>query len=74
MQVRCSVYGSCSTDAIETATHRISRQRVWVQVVHGELAVNGALLFPGDGLAVVETDTLSLQAHADAEALVFDMI
>ena len=34
----------------ETTSYAIQRRRVWVQVVHGQLAVNGARLYPGDVL------------------------
>lgn len=56
------------------AEHTVARRRVWVQVIAGQLDVNGALLYPGDGLAVVEAEALKLSAHEDVEALVFDMI
>ena len=59
----------------QVAEHGVQRRRVWVQVITGTLEVSGALLFPGDGLAVVEADTLSLRADSgDVEALIFDMI
>lgn len=57
----------------EAARHPIRRARSWVQVVHGQLAVNGALLYPGDGLAVTEASVLELEAHGDTEALIFDL-
>jgi redox-sensitive bicupin YhaK (pirin superfamily) len=59
----------------QVAEHSVQRRRVWVQIITGTLEVSGALLFPGDGLAVVEADTLSLRADSgDVEALIFDMI
>jgi redox-sensitive bicupin YhaK (pirin superfamily) len=53
--------------------HALRRDRAWVQVVRGELDVNGALLQPGDGLAVVDAGALTLKAHSDVEALLFDL-
>ncbi|MEN0065092.1 MAG: pirin family protein [Myxococcota bacterium] len=47
--------------------------RSWVQVIAGELVVNDAVLKPGDGLAVVDAERLTLQANEAAHALVFDL-
>jgi len=58
----------------ESAEHHALRHRVWVQVVHGQLAINGTQLQPGDGLAITAASALRFEAHADTEALVFDMI
>ncbi len=60
-----------SGDTIELP---LRRTRAWVQVVRGELELNGALLRAGDGAAVTETGPLRLAAHQQAEALVFDLI
>ncbi|MCB9781136.1 MAG: pirin family protein [Alphaproteobacteria bacterium] len=62
----------------ETAARPLRRRRAWVQVVRGTLEVEGALLQPGDGLAIDaradETPpTLRLTAHDDVEALLFDL-
>lgn len=51
-------------------------RRAWLQVIHGNLEANGALLFPGDGLSIAEADTVRLQAHSadrPVEALLFDL-
>ena len=49
-------------------------RHAWVQVVRGELAVNGALLQAGDGLAVESAETIELVAGDSAvEALLFDL-
>lgn len=45
----------------------------WVQVVHGELRIDGETLAPGDGLAVADRDQLAWQAQGDAEFLLFDL-
>jgi redox-sensitive bicupin YhaK (pirin superfamily) len=57
-----------------TAAHTLQRKRAWVQLIRGELVVNGAGLFPGDGLAVEAADTLQLVGTGDVEALVFDLL
>ena len=48
-------------------------RRLWLQVVAGDLAVNGVSVSAGDGLAISDEDALTLTADADAEALLFDM-
>ncbi len=48
-------------------------RRLWLQLVAGELDANGVTAGPGDGLAISDEDALTLTAHADAEALLFDM-
>jgi len=45
----------------------------WVQLVHGELQVDGVTLAPGDGLAVADREQLKLQASGDTEFLLFDL-
>lgn len=57
-----------------TAQHTLSRKRAWVQLIKGELVVNGAGLFPGDGLAVDAADVLDIVGTGDVEALVFDLL
>jgi len=52
----------------------LERSRSWVQLVAGELVVNGAGLRAGDGLAVEGASSLSLTASAAVEALVFDLL
>lgn len=50
-----------------------SRARAWVQVVRGELLVDGVLLQPGDGLQIDATQTHALSTDGDVEALLFDL-
>lgn len=57
-----------------TAEHVVARRRSWVQVVKGTLTVRGALLQPGDGLAIEDADRLPMQAgDSEVEALLFDL-
>jgi redox-sensitive bicupin YhaK (pirin superfamily) len=57
------------------ASYDVKRRRAWVQLIAGTLEVNGALLKPGDGLAVVDTKTLTLTSReGEVEALVFDLV
>jgi hypothetical protein len=48
-------------------------RRVWIQVVRGELDVNGQRVSTSDALAVWDETDLTLQASQDSEILVFDL-
>ncbi len=48
-------------------------RKLWLQVVTGEVTVNGELLFAGDAAAIAFEDALKLKAVDDTEALLFDM-
>lgn len=48
-------------------------RRGFLQVVRGELSVNGKPVFAGDGVSAVGASTLELTATGDAELLLFDM-
>ena len=55
-------------------SHRLSAERgAWVQVVNGELTVNGEALRAGDGVAISGTNEIRLEAQGPTEALLFDM-
>ncbi len=52
----------------------ISQDRyIWIQVVSGELIINGIIVSTGDGVAVVDETLLKLHAIADSEILLFDL-
>lgn len=48
-------------------------RHAWVQVLRGGVRLNGTPLNAGDGAAVSDEPSLSLEATEDAEALVFDL-
>lgn len=50
-----------------------SGRHVWIQIVKGELDVNGESLAAGDGMALSEVDSLTVRAPAGAEFLIFDL-
>ena len=58
-------------DAVDFALR--AGRSAWVQVVHGELQIEGEALAPGDGLAVADREQLKLQASGDTEFLLFDL-
>ena len=58
----------------EAATLALSPQRkTWVQMLRGQLDVNGHTLQAGDGAALVAEGGLQLSGGQDAEVLVFDL-
>jgi redox-sensitive bicupin YhaK (pirin superfamily) len=50
-----------------------SRRHGWLQVIRGELEVNGRHLEAGDALSVSATDTLTVAASQPSEFLLFDL-
>lgn len=48
-------------------------RHAWVQVIRGDLSLNGHDLLPGDGAAVSDETGLELSARNEAEVLVFDL-
>ncbi len=67
------LYGSL-LGAGESVSHSLNDGRIgWVQVVRGDLLVNGEALRSGDGLALEGAQVFELVANADVELLLFDM-
>ncbi|QCT18838.1 pirin family protein [Jejubacter calystegiae] len=48
-------------------------RHVWIQVVKGEVTVNGTTATTSDGLAIWDEQMLSVQASQDSEILLFDL-
>lgn len=48
-------------------------RNAWLQVVSGEVDLNGVALSDGDGVAATDIDTLTIRATRDSEVLLFDM-
>jgi redox-sensitive bicupin YhaK (pirin superfamily) len=48
-------------------------RRYWLQVAKGALDVNGEAVTQGDGLAVVNEESLAIQAKVPSEILLFDL-
>lgn len=59
----------------ETVAHELAENRhAWVQIVKGELELNGEILKQGDGAAVSDETTLNFRSLADeTEFLLFDL-
>lgn len=48
-------------------------RRIWIQVVRGEVDINGQKAVESDGLAIWDEETLSVHAAQDSEILLFDL-
>ena len=61
-------------NAGSTLDHQLAKGRhVWLQLIEGELTVNGQPLTPGDGAAVSNEEELKLAAASNAHFLFFDL-
>jgi quercetin 2,3-dioxygenase len=58
----------------QTVSHELSAGRgAWVQVLRGQIALNGTELAEGDGASIVDEPRLTMSAAQEAEILVFDL-
>lgn len=48
-------------------------RRVWIQVVKGNVVVNGTQAKTSDGIAVWDEQVLAIEANVDSEILLFDL-
>jgi quercetin 2,3-dioxygenase len=67
------VYASL-LDGGALVSHKLAVGRgAWVQVVDGNIEVNGKTLTSGDGLAIEDVERLDIAARGKAEFLLFDL-
>lgn len=58
----------------ESVTHDLGDGRYgWLQVISGDVTVNGETLHQGDGAAVAEESSLTIAAESKSEFLLFDL-
>ena len=61
-------------DEGDTVKQPIGTSRhAWIQLVSGELEVNGTKLQPGDGAAASEVDSLVITSRKPSDFLLFDL-
>ena len=48
-------------------------RRVWIQVVKGNVTINGVKASTSDGLAIWDEQAISIHADSDSEVLLFDL-
>jgi redox-sensitive bicupin YhaK (pirin superfamily) len=49
-------------------------RRGFLQVVKGQVQMGDEKLLPGDGVAIVDTSSITVAASEEAELLLFDMV
>ena len=68
-----SLYGAILGDG-DVVSHAFAPGRYgWVQVVRGEVELDGEILSEGDGAALTDVPAIQLRAGSDADVLVFDL-
>lgn len=70
---KLDLYASIITPGTELVYDIAAAHKVFVQVVYGELALNGEDIKAGDGVQISDENRLHLNAKTEAELLVFDM-
>lgn len=67
------LYGLALAEGQQVRHELVKGRRAWVQVIAGQLRLNGAQLSAGDGAAISQQRRVELAADEDAEALLFDL-
>ena len=58
----------------EQSVYQVSADRkIWIQVVKGDVSINGTKATTSDGLAIWDEQALSIHADSDSEILLFDL-
>lgn len=58
----------------KTANYRLNANRAaWIQIVSGNLTVNGHPLSSGDGAAITNESTITIESNQASELLLFDL-
>lgn len=75
MEADASVLGTLLSPGADVERALRAGRAAWVQVVRGQVSVNGTALSPGDGAALESEPSVRLAntGPADAEVLVFDL-
>ena len=68
------LYGTLIDAGVELSHTLGDGRKGWVQVVRGNVIVNGQSLGTGDGASLSDSGTLSFRAEEDTELLLFDMV
>ena len=68
-----NLYASVLERGQRVALDSVQQRRLFVQVVSGDIEVNGAALTAGDGAQLRDTGHVDIVAVNDAEFLVFDL-
>jgi len=47
--------------------------KIWIQLISGQMSINGKELSTGDGAAITESDILNIESKEKSEFLIFEM-
>lgn len=67
------LYASVLTESTHLTHELADGHSAWIQIVGGQLNLNGQQLDAGDGAAIENTSALTMTAGSDSEFLLFDM-
>ena len=67
------MYASVLEDGNQVRLDGVSDRRIFIQVVSGELRVNGELISAGDGVQIRHEDTVDITALSESEFLLFNL-
>jgi redox-sensitive bicupin YhaK (pirin superfamily) len=67
------MYVAKAQDAGEKVLKTFNHRHTWIQVIRGEVQVEGATLTSGDGAAIDNVEAMKLQWTKNSEFLVFDL-
>lgn len=67
------MYVAKAQDAGEKVLKTFKHRHTWVQVIKGEVKVEGSILTSGDGAAIDDVEAMKLQWTKDSEFIVFDL-
>ena len=67
------LYAGVLTEGTELTHVFTGNRKGWVQVVRGEVTLDGKTLSAGDGAAIAELAQVTITAASEAEILLFDM-
>jgi redox-sensitive bicupin YhaK (pirin superfamily) len=67
------LFASLMARGVEDTLELANGRHAWVQLVAGNLDINGIQMNDGDGLAVSEESELKIQSNGESEFLVFDL-
>jgi redox-sensitive bicupin YhaK (pirin superfamily) len=67
------LYASVLEDGKQVTLDGVAHRRVFIQVVSGELRVNGELVSAGDGVQIRQEDSVNIAALSESEFLLFNL-
>jgi hypothetical protein len=70
---KVDLYASVLEAGTQLTHSTINTQKVFVQVISGDLTINDETLAAGDGVQIRDESSVSIVAISDAEILLFDM-